>query len=57
MIIEIVEKLNGVYFKKHYSDSNYKIKKVGTNEIYVEAYDVLDSNYTYEETDKLIESE
>ena len=41
-------------FKKTTSDSGYKIRKVGTNEVYDEAYDLLTSEYEYEETDELI---
>ena len=39
---------------KRYADSTYKIRKVGTDEIYDEAYDLLTSEYEYEETDELI---
>lgn len=38
---------------KIYSDSNFLIKKVGTEELYAEAYDV--QNFEYEETDIPIE--
>lgn len=38
-----------------YSDKNYKIKKVGTEEIYDEAIDVETSTFKYEETTELIE--
>ena len=41
-------------YKKTTSDSGKKIRKVGTNEIYDEAYDLLTSEYEYEETDILI---
>lgn len=41
-------------FKKTASDSGKKIRKVGTDEIYSEAYDLLTSEYEYEETDILI---
>ena len=47
--VEILEQ-----FKKTASDSGYKIRKVGTDEIYDEAYDLLTSEYEYEETDILI---
>ena len=40
-------------FTRTYSDSNKKIRKVGTDEVYSEAYDVLD--FQYEETDENIE--
>lgn len=38
---------------KTYSDENKYIRKVGTNEVYSEAIDVL--NYEYEETGQVIE--
>ena len=47
--IEVLEQ-----FKKTYSDENFLIRKIGTNEIYSEAYDLLTSEYEYEETDILI---
>lgn len=46
--------INGKEFKRHYSDNNKVIKKVGTEEEYTEAIDVLSANYEYEETDKEI---
>ena len=51
----IIEENNG--YKKTTSDSGYKIRKVGTDEIYDEAYDLLTSEYEYEETDIEIEQE
>lgn len=44
---------DGVKLYRTYSDNNYKIKKVGTEEIYDEAIDVLD--FEYEETDELVD--
>ena len=44
----------GVKLYRTYSSQNYMIKKVGTEEIYSEAIDVEDANFTYEETDQLI---
>lgn len=41
---------DGVNLYKTYSDDYYKIKKVGTEEIYEEAIDVENTSYTYEET-------
>ena len=38
----------------HYSDQGLRIRKVGTDEEYDEAFDVLDSNYEYEETEEVI---
>lgn len=46
---------DGVDLYKTYSDENYLIKKIGTDEIYDEAIDVETSNYTYEETNEKIE--
>lgn len=45
---------DGVKLYRTYSSQNYMIKKVGTEEIYSEAIDVEDANFTYEETDQLI---
>ena len=39
-------------FCKHYSDSNLYIQKVGTNEIYIDAIDLLPCKYQYVETNK-----
>lgn len=50
---EIIE-LNGKKFKRTYSDT-YKIRKIGTNEIYDEAVDILSVNYQYEEADLLLD--
>lgn len=49
--------INGKEFKRYYSDNNKVIKKVGTEEEYTEAIDVLSANYEYEETDKKIEQQ
>lgn len=51
------ERNDGVKLYKTYSDENYKIQKVGTDEIYDEAIDVESSNYEYIETDEKIELE
>lgn len=55
MIIQELVELYGNNFKKTYSDSNVCIRKIGTEEIYDIAYDVLSVNYKYEETDIPIE--
>ena len=47
--------INDTTFKRTYSDENYYIQKVGTEEIYSEAIDILDKNYEYFETDEKIE--
>lgn len=48
--------LNGKQFKRTYSDT-YKIKKIGTDEVYDEAVDILSANYEYEETDQTLSQE
>ena len=40
-------------FKKTVSDT-YLIRKIGTDEICSEAYDLLEKDYEYEETDELL---
>ena len=51
------ERNDGVKLYKTYSDENYRIQKVGTDEIYDEAIDVFPIQYNYEETDEKIEVE
>ena len=48
---------DGVNLYRTYSSSGFKIRKVGTDEIYDEAIDVESADYRYEETDTPIESE
>ena len=50
--IEVVSNLRPTY-----SDANFKIRQVQTGIVYNEAYDLLTSQYTYEETNELIEVE
>lgn len=38
-------------FKHTYSDARFYIRKKGTNELYAEAYDLIESTFEYEETD------
>ena len=45
--------INGKQFKKTVSDT-YLIRKVGTDEIYSEAYDLPEKDYEYEETEELL---
>ena len=45
--------INGRQFKKTVSDT-YLIRKVGTDEIYSEAYDLPEKDYEYEETEELL---
>ena len=40
-------------FKKTVSDT-YLIRKIGTDEVYSEAYDLLEKDYEYEETNELL---
>ena len=48
---------DGVNLYRTYSDADFMIRKVGTDEIYSEAIDVEYSGYTYEETEMPIEEE
>lgn len=41
---------DGVDLYITYSNTGYKIKKIGTDEVYDEAIDVEDASYEYEET-------
>ena len=45
------ERKDGIKLFRTYSDEGYKIQKVGTYEIYDEAIDIENNNYTYKETD------
>ena len=54
MVITEKAEIGDMHFRKTYSDQHLIIKKNGTDELYEEAYDVLDSSYNYEETDKPI---
>lgn len=47
--------IEGIEFTKHYSDSGVFIRKTGTEELYEEAIDVENTNYTYEETEEIID--
>lgn len=48
---------DGVNLYRTYSDENFYIQQLPTNEIYDEAIDVETAPYTYVETDKKIEIE
>ena len=48
---------DGVNLYITYSDEQYKIKKIGTEEVYDEAIDVENAPYEYEETDEKIKIE
>lgn len=45
---------DGVKLYKTFSDKNVYIKKQGTDEKYDEAIDIENTNYTYEETEEII---
>ena len=49
--------LHGNGFKRTYSDAGFMIRKLGTEEVYSEAIDLLDAPYEYEETDILYQLE
>ena len=55
MIVSKRVNLNRKYYRYTYSDSNLYIRKVGTDEIYENVYDLPSSDYEYEETDREIE--
>ena len=57
MIVTEIVKYGKKKFKKSYSDCGFIIQKVGTDEKYSEAIDVLDSEYEYTETKEKCESE
>ena len=48
---------DGVNLYRTFSDKNLYIKKIGTDEVYVDAIDVAGSEYTYEETDMQLPTE
>ena len=47
---------DGVKLYRTYSNENKFIRKIGTNEFYVEAVDVEDTPYEYVETNEVIVS-
>lgn len=57
MIVRYNFQKDGKNFVKHYSDEHKYIRKVGTDEEYIEAIDLDFVGYRYEETDKVIEDE
>ena len=50
MIVQEIVTINGQQFKHTYSDANFYIQKEGTDEIYVEAFDLPSTSFTYVET-------
>lgn len=55
MIVKKRVNINSKYFNHTFSDEKFYIRKVGTEEIYEDAYDLLSAKYEYEETDIKIE--
>lgn len=55
MIKQEMREVNGKEFRYTYSDENFKIKQVQDKAIYSSAYDVLESENTYTETNELNE--
>ena len=49
--------INDREFKRTFSDTGHMIRKVGTQEVYAEAVDILSATWQYEETDEMIEKE
>ena len=56
MIVNEIVKLNNQEFRHTYSNENFYIRKKGTKEIYSDAYDLMETNYKYLETDDKIEN-
>ena len=48
---------DGVNLYRTYSDEEFMIRKIGTDEVYDEAIDIENAPYEYEETDVKIETE
>jgi hypothetical protein len=46
---------DGVNLYRTYSTDGFKIRKVGTDEIYEEAIDVVSAPFVYQESQELIE--
>ena len=56
IVIEFFKKReDGINLYRTYSDENYMIRKIGTDEIYSEAIDIEGANFEYEETEEKIE--
>lgn len=56
MIVTETVRLNGMELVYTASDAGVMIRKVGTEEIYSEAYDLPDAGYVYEETGMPVET-
>lgn len=48
---------DGINLYRTYSNEQFKIHKIGTEEIYEEAIDVENATYEYEETEEKIKTE
>ena len=57
IVIDNSYQIGGRIYRRTVSDENRMIQKVGTDEIFSEAVDVLTSQWTYKETDMPIEIE
>ena len=57
MIKTEIVKFGQKEFKRTYSDKNLIIQKVGTEERYSEAIDILDNEFEYVETNEKVEGE
>ena len=53
----IIREIINEQLERHYSDSGFKIRKIGTEEIYEDAIDLIELGYEYEETDIPIEDD
>lgn len=57
MIIQEIITIDNNQLRHTYSSNNKYIKQVETDAIYDQAYDLLDREFTYEETDTVIPEE
>ena len=57
MIIQEIVTINNRNLKHTYSSDNKYIKQIETDVIYTQVYDTLKRNYTYIETEQVIQPE
>ncbi len=57
MLIQEIVTINNIELRHTYSSTNNYIKQLETGAIYDQAYDVIDREFTYEETDTVIPEE
>lgn len=57
MIVTEIITIRGKDYKHTYSDEGLMIRKIGTDEIYSDAVDDINSTWEYEETDEKIPDE